>query len=78
MNKLNCMSDLMKNFQNIRCVILSIYILLFIFLLLSNIIDTKTYFELETNSESLGNSQNLNIRNIYDMKQIRYGRNKTQ
>lgn len=72
------MSDLMKNFQNIRCVILSIYILLFIFLLLSNIIDTKTYFELETNSESLGNSQNLNIRNIYDMKQIRYGRNKTQ
>ena len=64
MNKLNCVSDLMSNFQNTGCAVLSIYILLLTFLLLSNMIDSETWLELETKSESLGNSLNLNTRNM--------------
>ncbi len=64
MNKLNCLSDLMSNFQNTGCSVLSIYILLLTLLLLSNMINSETWLELETKSESMGNGLNLNTRNI--------------
>lgn len=63
-NRLNSVSDIMSNFQNTGCTVLSIYFLLLTFVLLSNMIDSKKWLELETKSEGLVNDLNLNTRNI--------------
>ena len=51
MNKLNCVSDLMSDF-NTGCTVLSIYIFLLTSQLLSSMIDSETWLEVETRSES--------------------------